>query len=220
MTDLDRAKTLRERRRLDDVAPRIKPVDEQPAGATAEPEGEPERRVRLTKAQQLALVKILAVHDDLSVARELFADESSEAAAEISDRTLRRWRQRIELGEFSAEVSAARAEIARVTLASRPGRVEGLRTEYRRLGRLVNRVTDANLLLAISRERVKVLAELRAETAGWQPAGASAGAISDDDEPIDVDELFEALGLFKQQQIDMATALAGAQRPAPEELSE
>jgi hypothetical protein len=220
----DRADLVRERRRrlegLANDAVTLPVVSRSAAPDDAAPAGEPEPergRVRLTKSQQLTLVRLLARLDDLRELRAVLAEDYPEINA-LSDRALRWWRQRVENGEFAELVAAERALVERSGLALRSVRVEALRRQYRKLGQLEERATDPNLILRISQERLRVLAELRAEAAGWQPAGPVASGTLGDDVPDSLDELYESLQLFRQQQNDVAEALIGAQRPSVEEL--
>lgn len=206
-------------RRLGSSEPLSLPAAPVEPVAPAEPESESERgRVRLTKSQQITLVRLLAVSDDLRELREVLAEQQPEIAA-LSDRALRWWRGRIQAGEFADEVIAARALVERHGLALRSVRVEALRNQYRKLGQLEAKTADSATILAIARERRAVLADLRAEI-GQAPGslarpGAPAGQPGAEVEPT---ELLVFLQELATQQRQQAEALAGAQRPDMEAL--
>lgn len=211
-------RTLRAQRLAAADVPTVPVALGESAGAT-EPEPEADRgRVRLTKGQQMILVRLLAVNDDLRELRETLAEQYPEINL-LSDRALRWWRARVEAGEFPIEVEAARALVERHGLALRSVRIEALRQQYRQLGRLEAKTIDSATLLAIAREKRAVLADLRAET-GQVPGsparpGAPAGAIGEAVEPVELLVFLQELASQQQQQAD---ALAGAQRPESEEL--
>lgn len=138
---------------------------------------------KLTTHQRSVVVRVIAQYHEIRAVQEVLASEYPDVPT-LSDRMLRSYRRRIEIGEIIEGVAAARAEALMRGAARREVRISALLRHLSRIDRQLTTAPDAPAFVSLSREYRETLKSLREETQRYE-LGPTRPASSEGDESVD-----------------------------------
>jgi len=178
---------------------------------------------KLTSTERAIVAKVVATYHDITVALQVLAEEYPELPPLSAD-NLRYYRRKLYKSGVPDSAKEAWGEVLTIGLAQRGARIANLQRQAEDLVRRISTMGDSPVRARYVGEYREYLKQIAQETG--QPMGtvnqqikvavgasvASAGAAGD------LSELSVVLDALVQSREEMAAALAGSQRPDPEDL--